>query len=163
MEMMDRLVRLYDLPDISPYLDKMREIGITIRHPRAYEKPMLLDWVESRFSRGWAGECDVSFSRIPVSCYIATKRKKIIGFSCYEATQKNVFGPIGVAEQYRGSSVGTTLLLAALYGLKEMGYAYAVVGGPTTAAGFYRRVVGAMDIDGSTPGIYIDRLIGSDS
>lgn len=163
MEMMDRLVRLYDLPDITPYITKMRELGITIRHPRAYEKHILLDWVGKHFSEGWKGECDVCFSRIPVSCYIATKDRKIIGFSCYEATQRNFFGPIGVEEQYRGGSIGTTLLLAALYGLKEIGYAYAVVGGPTTAAEFYRRVVGAVDIEGSSPGIYIDRLMGSDS
>jgi hypothetical protein len=41
--------------------------------------------------------------------------------------------------------------------MAAQGYAYAIIGGagPT---GFYVKTVGAMPIDGSTPGIYRDKL-----
>jgi predicted N-acetyltransferase YhbS len=39
------------------------------------------------------------------------------------------FGPTGVLESARGKGIGTALLIAALRGLKEMGYAYGVIGG----------------------------------
>ena len=162
-QMIDRLVRLYDLPDISNTLAHVSANNIIIRRPRAYEKSQVLDWVKSNFSVGWTDECDVCFSRMPISMHIATKNSEIIGFSCHESTYKNFFGPIGVLDAYRGLELGKALLLTSLYAMRDLGYAYAIVGGPTTAADFYRRTVGAIDIDGSTPGIYIDRLKNADS
>jgi hypothetical protein len=162
-QMIDRLVRLYDLPDISEQLAKLTSENIVIRRPRAYEKSQVLNWVKNSFSSGWADECDVCFSHFPVSMHIATRHAEIIGFSCHEATYKNFFGPIGVLDQYRGLELGKVLLISSLYAMRDMGYAYAIVGGPTTAADFYRKTVGAVDIEGSTPGIYIDRLKGADS
>ncbi len=159
----DRLVRLYSLPSIDELIQRLYCEGITIRRPRAYEKTQVLNWIKINFSTGWADECDVCFSHLPVSAHIATFKGDLIGFSCHEATCKNFFGPIGVLDGYRGMELGRALLLSGLHAMKELGYAYAVVGGPTTAADFYRRVVGAVDIEGSTPGIYVDRLNGADS
>ena len=49
------------------------------------------------------------------------------------------------------------LLVSALKGLRELGYAYGVIGG-VGPADFYARAVGAMPIEGSSPGIYMDIL-----
>lgn len=163
MEMLDRLVKLYELPPLEDYINVLREKGILVRRPRAYEKNQVLEWVQTNFSKGWMSECDVTFSNSPVSSFIATRDGEIIGFACYEATYRNFFGPIGVGEAYRGGQVGKALLLHCLHAMADMGYAYAIIGGPKEAAPFYARVVGAIDIEGSNPGIYIDRLRGKDS
>jgi GNAT superfamily N-acetyltransferase len=161
--MIDMLVRLYDLPPLQPRLARMAAQNITIRRPRAYEKSLLVGWVERGFSRGWASECDVCFAHLPVSAHIAIYENEIVGFSCHESTYRNFFGPIGVAEGFRNRGVGHCLLLTSLHAMQEMGYAYAIIGGPTSAVEFYRHAVGAMPIEGSTPGIYVNRLRGSDS
>lgn len=163
VEMMDRLVRLYDLPEIQPFRARMREQGVSLRRPRAYEKNLVVQWVRDHFSNGWAGECEVTFAREPVSSFIATHEANIVGFASYESTHKNFFGPIGVRSDYRSRGIGAALLLSSLWAMSELGYAYAVIGGAREAADFYRNLVGAIDIPGSNPGIYIDRLRSSDS
>ncbi len=57
----------------------------------------------------------------------------------------------------RCSRIGTALLIASLWGLRELGYVYGVIGGagPTD---FYKRAVGAIVIPDSEPGIYVDLL-----
>jgi hypothetical protein len=50
-------------------------------------------------------------------------------------------------------ALARALLLAALHAQRSRGYAYAIIGGVGPAA-FYAKVVGAIDIPGSTPGIY---------
>ncbi len=65
---------------------------------------------------------------------------------------------MGVAEEVRRSGLGTVLLISALKGLRELGYAYGVIGGGLVRLIFYARAVGAMPIEGSSPGIYMDIL-----
>lgn len=161
--MIDMLVRLYALPPLAPLLEAAAARHISVRRPRAYEKSQLTDWVRTQFSRGWADECEVCFARAPVSAYIATHGGEIIGFACHEATHRNYFGPIGVIEGFRDHGLGRCLLIASLHAMRELGYAYAIIGGPTDAVSFYTQAVGAVPIAGSTPGIYLDRLNGSDS
>lgn len=161
--MIDMLVRLYALPPLQPSLANLAARQIMIRRPRAYEKDMVVGWVERQFSRGWASECDGCFSRMPISAHIATHEGDIVGFSCHETTYKNFFGPVGVLESFRNRGLGRCLLLASLHAMRDLGYAYAIIGGPTIAVSFYSQAVGATMIDGSTPGIYVDRLKGSDS
>jgi len=161
--MIDMLVRLYDLPPVEPMLAEAAARSIVIRRPRAYEKRLVVDWVADNFSTGWAGECDVCFARVPVSAHIATRDGAIIGFACHESTYRNFFGPVGVLEEFRADGLGKLLLLSSLRAMRELGYAYAIIGGPTDAEGFYAQTVGAMRIEGSSPGIYVDRLRGSDS
>jgi GNAT superfamily N-acetyltransferase len=158
VEAMDRLVRLYDLPALEPFRKDARLRGVVVRRARAYEQIEIVEWVRENFSIEWASECNVCFSRIPLSCFIATREGRIIGFACYEATFRNFFGPIGVDEQSRGANIGALLLLSCLRAMWDEGYAYAIIGGPREAAPFYRRIANAVDIEGSTPGIYIDRL-----
>jgi hypothetical protein len=154
--MPDMLVKLYDLPP-APSTEALQAEGIDIRRAMAPAKHATVEWVRSKFKDGWASECDVAFSRQPISCFIAVKDNKIIGFACHEATCKGFFGPTGVDEAWRERGIGTHLLFACLQDMRNAGYAYAVIGsaGP---ADFYRKVVGAAPIEGSSPGIYKDML-----
>lgn len=155
--MMDMLVRLYDLPGIEEELGMLEKEGILIRRPGAYERHLVADWVGQNFSPKWVSETKTAFSRQPISCYIATREKKILGFACYDVTARGFLGPMGVAEGARKSGVGTVLLVSALRGLRELGHAYGIIGG-VGPADFYARTVGAMPIEGSSPGIYADIL-----
>lgn len=147
--MPDMLVRLYALPDHTTILKE----GYVVRRAEAYDKSVLLHWISQHFSAQWASEADVAFSRQPISCVIAMYHETLVGFGCYEATCRGFFGPGGVLEAHRGQGLGTILLLECLRSMKEMGYAYAIIGGVGPKA-FYVKTVGAIEIPDSTPGIY---------
>ena len=155
--MIDMLVRLYDLPDPTDTYAKVKEEQIILRRPGAYEKHLVADWVGKNFSPKWVSEVEVAFSRQPITCYIATLEKKVIGFACYETTCKAYFGPTGVGEEARGKGVGKALLYKSLEGLREMGYAYGFIGGGGPKE-FYAKACGAVEVAGSDPGIYRDIL-----
>lgn len=151
--MSDMLVALYRLPEQESGLEKLRAKSIVIRRAIAPEKQQVLNWVRSHFNQPWVDECDVAFARQPVTCYIALEHGKMIGFACYEATCRNFFGPTGVSSDARGKGVGTALLLASMHAMRADGYGYAIIGsaGPVE---FYKRTLGAVEIENSTPGIY---------
>ena len=153
--MPDMLVKLYELPDFNSALNKITKLGVTIRHPDSLEKTPLIHWVQETFGPRWAKECDVSFTSSPVTCFIAEKEKRIIGFACYDCTAKNFFGPTGVVEPDRGKGVGKALLFSCLHAMKEMGYGYAIIGG-VGPADFYTKAVGATIIEGSKTSIYAE-------
>ena len=92
-----------------------------------------------------------------MTVFIATRKGRLIGFAGYECTRKAFFGPTGVAKDQRGQGIGKALLIAALWGLRELGYVYGIIGaaGPVD---FYRDAVGATVIPDSEPGIYTDLL-----
>ena len=71
--------------------------------------------------------------------------------------QPAVAGPTGVLEKERGKGIGRALLLACLWGLREMGYAYAIIGGAGPVE-FYQRECVAVVIPDSVPGVYHDPL-----
>ncbi len=155
--MPDLLVKLYELPSPGRRLEALAREGMTVRRAMAYEKHIVTAWVRSAFGDGWASECDVAFSRTPIACHLATKEGKVIGFACHDATALGLFGPTGVEESMRGRGLGAALLLASLHAMAERGYAYAVIGGAGSLE-FYAKVCGAVEIPGSAPGIYRDRL-----
>ncbi len=155
--MPDMLVKLYDLPDASPLIQALSARGVVIRAAMPYEKRPVTEWVRTAFGAAWERECEVSFSNHPVSCLVATEAGKIIGFACYDSTCKNFFGPSGVAESRRGLGIGKALLLSCLHAMGTNGFAYAIIGGVGPAE-FYAKTVGAIMIEGSSPGIYRDRL-----
>jgi GNAT superfamily N-acetyltransferase len=130
--------------------------GCVIRRALAFDRTSALHWVRDVFPQ-WEAEVDASFQRLPVTCFIAQRGPAIAGFACYDATCPNFFGPAAVAEDRRGVGVGRALLLAALHAQKAQGYAYSIIGGVGPAA-FYTRAVGAVLIEGSSPGIYAQRL-----
>ncbi|MGQ9858197.1 MAG: GNAT family N-acetyltransferase [Thermodesulfobacteriota bacterium] len=145
---LDMLVRLYDLGDPAPLLEKLAGQGIGIRRALAREEASLVSWVGRVFSSGWASECRISMSRIPPTCYVASREELFLGFSCFETAYRGFLGPMGVLESERGKGIGTALLLCSLRDMAHLGYRYAIIGevGPTA---FYEKAVGAMSIAGS--------------
>lgn len=155
--MPDMLVNLLTLPRLETALQEIVDAGIVIRRAQPFEIAVVRSFIESNFSVAWADEVSVGFASKPVSVFIATLEKEIVGFAAYECTRRSFFGPTGVIENARGGGVGKALLLACLWGLREMGYVYGVIGraGPVE---FYEKTVGAVVIQGSDPGIYTDLL-----
>ncbi len=151
--MADLLVRLYDLNELPQAPE-----GVEIRRPLPHERGTIRKWIDATFGSGWGDEFASSFRSIPASSFIALRGGRIVGFACYEVTCRGFFGPTGVLESERGKGIGTVLLLRSLLGLRELGYAYGIIGGvgPTD---FYVKSLGAIPIPGSTPGIYPERKI----
>lgn len=151
--MPDLLVNLLKLPareDSSP-----REV--IIRRAQPFELTLVSNFVTEYFSGGWADEISVGFARQPISVFVATIGRELVGFAAYECTRRGFFGPTGVVQAAQGKGIGKALLLASLEALREMGYVYAIIGaaGPVR---FYQKTVGAIIIPDSEPGIYTDLL-----
>ena len=152
--MKDMLVRLTELPDISEIEKRLQKAeNILFRRAIAPERHLVTDWVMENFGSYWKSEVEVAFARQPVSCWIAQRGNAILGFACYECTARNFFGPTGTMESERGKGIGKVLLIKSLESLREMGYAYAIIGG-VGPAGFYEKKVDAKIIDGSEISIY---------
>jgi len=152
----DMLVKLYDLPPLDEALAALARHGVAVRRPLPPEKPLLVDWVASRFPV-WRAEVEIAFAHLPVGCFVAVGGAAILGFACHDVVCRNFFGPTGVAESERGRGIGRALLLAALHAQRAAGYGYAIIGGVGPEA-FYTRAVGAVPIPDSTPGIYAGLL-----
>lgn len=151
------LVNLLRLPPPAPALDELRRAGLVVRRAQPWELTPVRALVAGNFSLAWADEISVGFARQPVTVFVALREGRLVGFAAYECTRKNFFGPTGVVEEERGRGTGRALLLASLWGLREMGYAYAVIGGVGPAE-FYERAVGATLIPDSSPGVYADPM-----
>jgi GNAT superfamily N-acetyltransferase len=156
--MKDMLVRLLELPEVAELEKKLLEKDkIVFRRAIAPEKHLVSEWVMEQFGAYWQSEVEVAFSRQPVSCWIAQRGNQILGFACYESTARNFFGPTGTLESERGKGIGKVLLVKSLESLREMGYAYAIIGGVGPAE-FYEKAVGAKAIEGSEVSIYQNLL-----
>ena len=153
--MPDMLVKLLELPDYHEDMAKLKEQGINIRRIQPYEISLLRRFVMDTFGEGWADEVMNAFTHQPVTCYIATKDKKIIGFGAYECTRRDYFGPTGLAKEYRGRGSGKVLYLACMHGLHDLGYVYGIVGG-AGPVDFYAKCSSATVIPDSMPGCYGD-------
>lgn len=151
--MPDMLVKLYELPPLEPVLERQRAQEIDIRRAMSSEKSIIVQWAVENFSAGWGDECAMAMTQSPPTCFIATQAGELLGFACYDSTQKGFFGPTGVDKTQRGKGVGTALLVATLHAMHWAGYGYAIIGwvGP---AEYYARAVGATLIPDSSPGVY---------
>jgi GNAT superfamily N-acetyltransferase len=150
--MPDLLVNLLKLPALESAPQ-----GMLVRRPHPFELTIVRSFVSENFSASWADEISVGFARQPVSVFIATIDRELVGFAGYECTRRGFFGPMGVIASAQDKGVGKALLLAALWALREMGYVYAIIGaaGPVR---FYQKTVGAFVIPESEPGIYTHLL-----
>ena len=155
--MPDMLVHLLNLPPVQPLLAELAQQGVTIRRARPFEISAVRDFIVAHFSAGWADEVSPCYARQPITLFIATRAGAVIGFAGYETTMRGFFGPTGVRESERGKDIGKALLLASLWGMREMGYAYGIIGGVGPAE-FYTKACAAVLIPDSTPGIYTDML-----
>ena len=151
------IVNLYELPDTRELYEKVEAQGIILRRARAYERQSVANWVGEHFSPKWVSEVKVAMSRQPVTCFIATRDKEILGFACIETTAKGFYGPTGVGEAARGTGIGKALLFKSMEALKESGYVYGVIGGVGPRE-FYEKVCNAHEIPNSDPGLYTDIL-----
>ncbi len=151
--MPDMLVKLYDLPELRPYMEAVEKAGFRIRRANPWEQSKLAEFIKTNFSQGWAEETSVAFAKQPITAFIALEGDEIVGFAAYECTRRNFFGPTGVKESLRGKGLGQVLLVASMWALWELGYGYCIIGG-VGPADFYHKTVGAELIPGSKPGIY---------
>ena len=132
--MPDMLVKLYDLPEDAQTACP-RDESVQIRRAMAPDKFRVVEWVKEHSGLSAAGECDVCFARPAVSCFIATRGKKILGYACYDATAPDFFGPTRVLDEEQGGGIGRAMLLRSLAAMRAEGYAYAVIGGVGSKAG----------------------------
>jgi GNAT superfamily N-acetyltransferase len=173
--MADMLVKLYNLPDLEPALAVLRDEDVLIRAGAPSERRTIAAWVRQHFTDSWAMGCETALTRNPPSLSIAVEvqphtpdpdnpydqpAELLLGFACYDAGVKGMFGPMGVREDYRDRGIGTALLLHNLHAMRRERYAYAVIGwaGPTD---FYAQTVGATVIEESAPGIFRGPLVSS--
>ena len=155
--MPDLLVPLYKLPPRDEGAASVQSAGIVLRRPNSFERTPVNEFVRTFFSQGWADEMEATLARQPVTSFIAIDGKKIAGFAAYESTCKAYFGPTGVDPAYRGRGIGKALLIESLWGLRDLGYAYGIIGAAGPVA-FYQKSVHAVVIEGSVPGIYANLL-----
>lgn len=159
--MTDMLVKLYRLPPLEPALARPREAGVAVRRALAAEKHIVLAWIRDHFEEHWVSETDAAFANRPIACFVAVAARELLGFACYDAGLRGMWGPTGVSEAARGKGLGAALLLASLHDMRTQGYGYAVIGwtGPQE---FYAKIVGATVIENSRPGVYRG-LLGMDA
>ena len=153
--MADMLVKLFNITPPMELENILLNEGIRIKRAIAPNKSKIVDFAKTCTSEDYSDEVSVALSKTPAMCYIATKDKKLVGFACFEATAKNFFGPMAVLKEYRRKGIGKVLLLKSLISMKEMGYAYAIIGWPKkTAIPFYEKCVDAILINDETYGLY---------
>jgi hypothetical protein len=148
----DLLVKLYDLTGTPAEIS-----GIEIRRPMPHEKETVKRWIAATFFDAWGEEFECSFKSFPVTSFIALRNDTIVGFACYDVTCRGFFGPTGVLVSERRKGIGKELLMRSLYGLRELGYAYAIIGG-AGPVDYYVKTLRAIPIPDSFPGIYPDKL-----
>lgn len=124
--MADLLVNLYQMREWDE--SRLKEDGIVIKRALIPDKGKVLDFVRTYYEGGWVHECEYALMNNPTSCYIAIKDKEIIGFSCYDATSKGYFGPIGIKPGLKSKGIGMVLFNRTLQGMKEAGYGYGIIG-----------------------------------
>jgi len=173
--MVDMLARLFALPEVSELIKELQVERILIRRAHPAEKDIIVSWIGKEFNDTWSRERQGAIVHRPPTCFIATEfqsipqpnsdpynlaPEKLIGFGCYDAVAKGMFGPTAVHPGYRGRKIGKALLLASLHAMADDGYGYAVIPwvGPID---FYRKTVGATIIEDSEPGIFRGSLIGN--
>ncbi|MBV8370278.1 MAG: GNAT family N-acetyltransferase [Candidatus Eremiobacteraeota bacterium] len=96
----------------------------------------LAAWIDFHFPGSWW-----SYEAGAGSAWIGERDGRIAGFAAFgarglkfrwlrawrERADAGVFGPFGIAEAHRGSGLGDALLTAALCGLRESGYRFALI------------------------------------
>ena len=173
--MADMLVKLYKLPELQPALDALKLLNVFVRPARIGEDHEIAPWISRHFSSGWSYGIRYAIERDPCSTFIAVEKQfadperknlyeqpneQLVGFACYDVSNRGVFGPIGVQPSHQGRGIGRALLLTALHAMWSENYAYAVVGWAGPVA-WYERIVSAEVIPNSEPGPFRGDLKGS--
>ena len=153
--MADMLVKLYNIPYSHDIEENLSKSGIRIKKVLAPDRSKIIAFARTCAKDDYSDEVRAAFANNPVTCYIAAREKELIGFACYETTARNFFGPMAVLESERKKGVGRALLLKALESMRELGYAYAIIGWSTkSAVSFYKECVDAIMIDENSSSVY---------
>jgi GNAT superfamily N-acetyltransferase len=172
--MADMLVKLYELPDLQPVINALIPLNVSIRPARIGEDYEISPWISRHFPAGWSRGIQYAIGRNPTSIFIAVEKQpadpnrenpydqpneQLVGFACYDVSNRGVFGPIGVIPSHEHRGIGRALLLTALHAMWSENYAYAIIGwaGPVE---WYERVVNAQLILNSEPGPFRGELKG---
>ena len=59
--MSDMLIKLYALEEDWHFLNEQKKLGVDIRKPIGPENHVILNWVSTQFSAGWASETAAAF------------------------------------------------------------------------------------------------------
>jgi predicted N-acetyltransferase YhbS len=157
MAAMDMLVKLYAPDSLRLAGLGAAPVGVLIRRALAAEAEPILSWVTTMFGLGWRAEAAAALSRTPARCLVAVADGTVAGFACWDVAALGFFGPLGVDPSMRRRGLGTALLGRGLLAMQADGYGYAVIGGVADAS-FYASTVGAVAIEGSSPGLYAGLL-----
>ncbi len=142
----DMLVNLTTLP---PSAGCPPDVKIKRAFPG--DKGTILEFIRSHFQENWKNEAEYALMQNPPACFVATESGRLLGFSCYDASAKGFFGPIGVLAEERGRGIGSALLLHTLEAMRWADYGYAVIGWVDGPEAFYEKTAHAFRIPGGEP------------
>ncbi len=102
------------------------------------------DWVKANFHRGWANEFR-SADHSRAIAQVMTGLWESAGFVCWNNPRLGYFGPLGVAERFRGNGIGAGLTLFALWQMERAGYGWAIIHrvGPVE---FYKKFLSVVEL-----------------
>ena len=119
-----------------------------IRRVNHNDFDQLVYYVEEHFSSDWAQTVREGFLLSIPSMYIAFDNDgEIVGFAAFDIYKgkKGYIGPMGVSHSDRSKGYGYSLLHHCLKDMKDIGYAYAIIGGAGPLE-FYEKACGAVII-----------------
>ena len=95
------------------------------------DQEILENWVLEEFGERWTKQVEQAFGRTPKpNIFVVEEVGRLVGFACFDVVdaKKGLFGPMGTARYHRQKGVGKALLHHCLNEMKEVGYAYAIIG-----------------------------------
>jgi phosphoribosylglycinamide formyltransferase-1 len=139
--------------------ERLARAGYALETTAGASDPILA-WIDLVFGGAWSSEVSVG------QCAVATYEGKPAGFAAFDPQglryawlrgiarepDVGVFGPFGVAPEFRSTAVGPALLQIALYGLRARGYRRALIA--ATSDGllpYYARHAGARVVERYDP------------
>ena len=80
--MADMLVKLYNIPCSHDIEENLFKSGIRIKKALAPDRSRIIAFSRTCAKDDYSDEVQAAFSNNPITCYIATREKKIIGGLC---------------------------------------------------------------------------------
>ena len=136
----------FDADALAASLRSIESAGLAVERTDASEDA-LAAWIDAEFGGAWSSEAFAGANVVAHSAAqfagFATYGSRCTGYSWLRGlgAQPGVglFGPFGVAAQFRGTALGPNLLLSALASLRQRGYSQALIPavGDESLIGYY--------------------------